>query len=361
MRTGPTPIGLLAVALGVSAACLLRFIGIVLVPVTAVSVFVACADRGLLRAVSIGAVTALAACAGAAAAALRNMVIGAPAFGSRTSSGYTVVQAVADLLSTLGTYLLGPAGSAIAVIAGLVVVALIAAGAIGLLRAGAAERNASLPVLLFIGGYGALLMAIMLSIGLEHIDARYLSPVYGPTVVLVVAGARSVLRSAGTAARRPEQAQERTGRAGAAAWSIRAALIVIAVAFVTGNAAAGVRAAVHNARVGVGYESVYVVPSPLVVAAGNVAGKLITNDPVLVYWVTGRHPIPGRAALSQNSAAVLREKVSSGAVTYYAYFRFPRTTQGTEKDDLAQAGIVLHEVADFKDGTLYALTVGAAP
>jgi hypothetical protein len=62
-----------------------------------------------------------------------------------------------------------------------------------------------------------------------------------------------------------------------------------------------------------------------------------------------------------NVASALRERVAGGAVTYYAHFFNTGTMQGVSKEDLSQAGVVLHEAARYQDGILYELTVGPAP
>jgi hypothetical protein len=90
---------------------------------------------------------------------------------------------------------------------------------------------------------------------------------------------------------------------------------------------------------------------------------MVTDDPILVYWVSGREPIVSRAVLLQsgNVASALRERVAAGDLTYYAYFYGALTLQGLSKVDLRQAGVVLHEVASYQDGILYSLTLGPVP
>ena len=122
----------------------------------------------------------------------------------------------------------------------------------------------------------------------------------------------------------------------------------------------GIGIAVQNGRSGVGYNWVQLRSSQLTLLAGSFSEHMVTNDPILVYWVSGRQPILGNAALSQSGdlGSAMRESVASGAVTHYVYFFNPMTSQGVSKEDLSKAGIVLHEEAEYPDGTLYQLTVG---
>lgn len=365
IRRGPTPLGVLAVAVSVSLACSLRYIGVVLIPVTGISLFVAAANRGVVRGLSIGAIGALASTGGALAVALRNIIdLGAPPFGPRSASHYSLIQAAGDSLSTLGHFVLTSAGLQESILAGLLVVGLLVAGAISLARDGSWNDVQSTPVLLFISGYTVLLVASELTTGLEPIDERYLSPVFGSVIVLVVAGVRTLFRSARFATCSP--ARRGAGRLvpRLTGWSLRLVMAAVGIVFLVGNATGDISLAVLDKGGEVGYNSVQVRSSQLALLAGrSLSGHMVTNDPVLVYWVSGHQPILGHAALSQTGslASALRQRAATGALTCYAYFFNSRTTQGVSKADLQRAGLVLHQTARYSDGVLYALTVGPAP
>jgi hypothetical protein len=140
-------------------------------------------------------------------------------------------------------------------------------------------------------------------------------------------------------------------------------VVALGIVFLVGNATGGIGVATRDASDGVGFNSAALRSSQLALTAGSLPGQMVSNDPVLVYWVSGLHPISSHAALLQagNAASTLRDRVASGAVTYYAYFFIARTAQGVSKEELAQAGVVLNEAARYQDGILYTLTVGPEP
>ena len=362
-QRGPSWIGVLAVAAGVSFACSLRYVGVVLVPVTGISLFVAAADRGIVRGLVAGVLGALVSAIGALAVILRNIELGAPAFGSRTVSMYSLKRAATDTLSTLGHYLLTSAGERLSIVAGLLVVALLAAGAIALAREGPEVRRAIVPILMFVGGYFTLLVGSEMTTNLNSIDPRYLSPLSGPIAVLVVAGVRALMRSARLVPW--SRVPGRAGRLGPrlADRSLRGAVAVVVIAFVFGNATSAIHAVARDASDGVGDNAAAKRSSQLAPVAASLSEYMVTDDPILVYWVSGREPIVSRAVLLQsgNVASALRERVAAGDLTYYAYFYGALTLQGLSKVDLRQAGVVLHEVAGYRDGILYSLTLGPVP
>jgi 4-amino-4-deoxy-L-arabinose transferase-like glycosyltransferase len=363
VQRGPSWLGVIAVAAGVSFACSLRFVGVVLIPVTGISLFIASADRGVARGLVLGAIGALGSAIGALAAVLRNLDLGAPAFGPRSESTYSLTKAGTDTLSTLGHGLITSAVPPLSLVAGAVVVGLVAVGAIALGREGLQERRALAPILLFVLGYFVLLVFSEMTTNLNAINDRYLSPLFGPIALFAVAGVRGLWRGARLVPW--SRAGERAGRVGPrlTAWSFVAVVAGIGIAFLVGNARGGIRAAVRDASDGVGYNAAVIRSSQLAPAAASLSEHLVSNDPVLLYWASGRGPITSRAALLRtgNLASVLRGRVTDGAVTHYAYFYNTPTMQGVSKADLRQAGVILTEVARYQDGVLYSLTLGPVP
>jgi hypothetical protein len=361
-QRGPTWSGALAVAVLVSYACLLRYIGAVLIPVTGLSVLVAAADRGVIRGLLLGAASALASAVGEFAVILRNLGLGAPAFGPRSDSTYSLPRAFADALSTIGHDLLVSAGLRTSIAAGVLLVGLTVAGAIVLARRTGRERRAGVPILLFAVFYFALLVYGEMTTNLDGINYRYMSPLYGVMAVLVVAGVQALLRVPAQVPRLAFRSGD--GRLGSrlTVWAFRAATAALALVFFASNASNSLSVATKDAS-GVGYNARRVQVSQLAPVAAAYAGHLLTNDPVRLYWVTSRQPLVSCQSLWQTGDLVsaIRDEVGKRGMTYYAWFSDVSSTQGVAKADLAIAGLALHQIARYEDGILYQLTVGPEP
>jgi 4-amino-4-deoxy-L-arabinose transferase-like glycosyltransferase len=363
IRGGVTAMSVVAVAAGVAVACSLRFMGVVLIPVVGVSLLLATADRSPARSLAIAAIGSLASAVGEIALLVRNVAMGAPPFGPRSTSLSSPIQVAIDALSTLGQYVYSPAGSQESVLLGLLLVGLFAGGAVVIARGATGERRAAVPVFLFVCGYVALLVYSELTVDLEAIHERYLVPVLAPMLILVAAFIGRAFRSfrfiVGSTARR--LAGGSTLRP--ADWSFRAAAAAALVAFMFGSLSLSAQIAMFDRKHGVGYNALEVRASLLARDAGSLSPHVATNEPVLVYWISGRHPIMGNQALSQTGDLVsgVRDRVASGDLTYYAWFRSAATSQGLSQETLREAGVVLHETASYPDGILFELSLAPMP
>jgi len=186
--------------------------------------------------------------------------------------------------------------------------------------------------------------------------------VLAPTALLVVAGLRELWQLAGGSAGLRLGAPAWPARR-IAAWCLVGILAMSGLLYVASQGAEVVDYAMSAARSGVGYNSVELRSSQLARAAGALppGAGLVTNDPVLVYWVSDRHPIPSIQSLSLGGdpGRKIRDGVSAGTLTYYAEFRKAHTAQGVPADDLSRWGIVLRDPVTYSDGTLYRMTLAS--
>jgi len=150
--------------------------------------------------------------------------------------------------------------------------------------------------------------------------------------------------------------------------SLQATLAAIGIVLVATNVTTGITYAVRAGVEGVGYNSLQLRSSSLAAAAAKLPAdsRVVSNDPSLVYRVSGRQPIfggPGLMPLSTPDAP-MRATMADGRVTYLAYFfQTPQTGVAVSIDRLRgeylrQQGIVLRETARYSDGSLFTLTLG---
>lgn len=261
-----------------------------------------------------------------------------------------------DLLSTVGQWVVVPAGVRPTAVIGLIVVTVAAAGIVLLARR--PGPRTWVPLVAFVGSYLALLLASALMSSIEPIGYRYMSPIFGPIAIMVTAGLEALWTHT--------QVDRDTRRARRhAARLARAAVILVGLAFIGSNMLADVGFAAASSRSGVGFNSDEVQSSELAAAVGELPSKggVASNDPITIYWVSGRQPIIGRGQSfgAPGLVQMISAKVVSGDLAYYAHFKEPRTNQGISIGDLRQAGLVLNEVARYRDGVLYALSPEPQP
>ncbi len=187
------PWWLVSLALTVSAATTLRYIGFTLIPMAVLAACLASRGRSMAILLRSALLSGVGASVGLAAVALRNVQLGSAPLGERVPGGLTVSDVAADTLGVWGSYLIPfqPEGP-VQVAVGLVVPALAVLGGV------ATVRRRSLPglfLLIFTCGFVATLIYSEFATWIEPISLRLLAPVFPPTVVLAVLGVSWLCRS----------------------------------------------------------------------------------------------------------------------------------------------------------------------
>ncbi|MGI8613954.1 MAG: hypothetical protein ACR2KL_08460 [Nocardioidaceae bacterium] len=275
LTTGP----LIVLTAAAGVAQLLRFTGVVLVPITGLIVVVAFRSRGpaaaLVRAAGAAALTAL----GAVVVATLNVLSGNAAAGTRSrTSFYNPLELLEQLVQTVGGYLtddLTPPTARIVI--GALLLVLLGAGLTLSLRGGW-RRVLDAPALLivvFTAGYVGFLILSELVTVLNPIEKRLLAPAFAPLVVCVLLAVQTLSRHLAVASR-------------ARAVGGLASLVVVALlAVATGSWA------VDAGRLGLRYNAVALRAAPWIEAVDvlPLGVPVISNDPYGVRWLTGREPV----------------------------------------------------------------------
>ncbi len=353
IRNGMSISGVVAVAACVSLACSLRFMGLALLPVVGISLLTAEYRQGLLRALTATAAAVALAGIGAVVVVLRNLILVGSLTGSSSTSSETLRHAVRTILATIGDWIAPDArvGLAVAVLAGIAIIGMATVGMFFLARS-VATRRLAVPLVAFIASYPFVLLVSSLRVNVD-LDFRTVAPLMPPVAIVVVAGMwnLSLLATRGRSRR----------------WASMGLSVVWLAAigvYLAGNTLASVSFALEMGRSGAGYNSVQKLSSQLARAAGSFASApgLLTNDPQHVYWVTGRHPIPGGVALAKtgDAAAAVRAQIEAGTITHFADFTDSRTLQGISAERLRSWGVLLEDPVSYPEGTLYRLTVSPA-
>jgi hypothetical protein len=351
---GPRHVNVAVLVTLVSLAGTTRFLGLFLIPLAAIGVWLAALPSGRGRALVLGALAGVLSATGSVAVVLRNLSLDVGHFGPRGTSTDTLLSALVGTLKTVGHYVIPFVPEPIAVVLGLLLGAVAAAGAVLVLLKRRSDPRIMLLLLMFIGGYVTLLVMSLLSTAVDPVNARYLSPMVAPLAILGVVGGVSLAGSFSDRRGLPN----RTKRARV----LRGALVGLAAIFLAVNVVADIRQAVISARLGVGYNRADVLSSPLAAAVTALPREatVTSNDPIAVYWVSGRSPVSGRWVLLRHGGLDrLRSELAAGTSVYYAWFLDQRTAQGVAPEELERAGLTLSELARYADGTLFELQEAA--
>ena len=361
IQNGTSTSGVIAVAACVSMACSLRYIGIALLPVVGVSLLTGEARRGLPQALGRAAAVVALSGIGIAVLALRNLTLVGSLLGSSSRSSASLRPLIRTTLANLGGWIAADArvGTTVAVFVGAAILGMAIVGVFFLARNVALWRVA-VPLVAFIASYLIVLVISLLSVN-ALLDFRYLAPLLPPMAILVVVAVSSLWSLATRPMPRADGNQPSRVRR-LASVVLGATSIVVVGVYLAANASGSVSFALRMGRSGGGYNSDQKLESPLARAAGSVPGTpgLLTNDPQRVYWITGRDPILGRAALAKsgNPAETVRAGIEAGTLTHFAEFNDSRTTQGVSKNELAAWGVVLVDPLNYPEGILYRMTIG---
>jgi hypothetical protein len=352
-----------AVAVLVTVACSVRYIGVALIPVVGLSLLVAEARRGLPQALAISALGTALSSVGAAAVMLRNLIVVGSATGSWVTSQVSPAHLLRKILGAIGQWIVPGATltSGVALVVGIAIVAAAAYGAFCLARTDGVRRQA-VPLLVFVASYLGVLVVGELKVD-GFIDYRYLAPMLVPMTLLVVAGVWNLWRLAAGPGARPVGPGPRSAIRQAAAVVLVVAVVAVGGVYGVSNARKSVTWAYQVGQSGFGYNSAEVRASKLAAFAGALPTStgLLSNDPMIIYWVTGRHPIPSSSLLAKASdpGGAVRAKITAGTLTYYVEFTKPQTAQGVSADTLRGWGVALGDPVSYPDGTLYRMS--AAP
>ena len=356
------------VAVAVSAATLVRYVGFVLIPVAGLGAWLAMrAGRASARWRTV-AVIMLASSAGLLVAVVRNLALGSGALGERYPAARSLQGAISDTVLQLGSYVAPPESTMLTVEAGVVVVVLLITGAwLALVR-----RNAQVTL---IAGYVAVYWAAMLwsqaTTRLDSATDRLAFPVFAPMVILVIYAVVALADAIVDQARRffaesPSRSLRSNGPtvARVVTWVVIGALAVGALGL---SLVHGVRFVRSTDEERLSLASASTLASPLAQAASVLPGApgLASNDPWRVYWVAGRGPVlplppdPAEwpAERVARDLALLQTRVADGSVTYVAVFNGGQASLSVA--DLAAEGLVLTQEATFADGTLYRVVAAA--
>jgi hypothetical protein len=356
------------VAVAVSAATLVRYIGFVLIPVAGLGAWLAMrAGRASARWRTV-VVIMLASSLGLLTAVARNLSLGSGALGERYPAARSLQGAISDTVLQLGSYVAPPESTMLTIEAGVVVVVLLITGAwLALVR-----RNAQVTL---IAGYVAVYWAAMLwsqaTTRLDSATDRLAFPVFAPMVILVIFAVVAVADAIVDHARRffaespsPRLRSNGPTTARVGAWVVIGALAVSALGL---SLLHGVRFVGSTDEERLSLASASSLASPLAQAVRDLPGApgLASNDPWRMYWVAGRGPVlplppdPAEwpAERVARDLALLQTRVADGSVTYVAVFKGGQASLSVA--DLAAEGLVLTPEATFADGTLYRVAAAA--
>jgi hypothetical protein len=353
------------VAVLVTAATLLRYVGLVLIVVAALGAWLAERARGQLHAIVFALITGAASSVGLLVVVIRNASLGAGLLGDRYPGTQTIQAAIADTVAMLGSYVAPPETTVLSAAVGAVVAVALFVGAwLAIIR----RDRPMLPVVAFVVLYWAAIWWSASSTRIDLASERLAAPAFAPMVVLGVFAVVAIGRAvAGQVATWLEGVSHSSVR-------VRGPRLVLPYVTVLGLAGLaailglsllhGVRYATHARDVGLGYNSEASLESPLAVGVDDLPGSpgVASNDPWHVYWVGDARPalhlppIPeewpeGRIAAD---LALLQADVANGSVTRVA--EFTDGQQSMDPDELAAAGLILTPEATLPDGQLYGIS-----
>lgn len=331
------------VVLGASAATMLRDVGVTLVPAIAVAVLLIYRASGWRAATARAAAVSVASCAGLAFVAIRNHLHGAGPLGPRYPSSVSFASAIKETLKPLGSYLV--AGHLSDHLSGFGAVL----AALAVIGVGTAIRRHDEPMAViatFAVSYWLLLWYSEATTAIDPIDPRLASPAMAPTILLATYAVTANLKEV---------------RQGALRHAALACFGAIAVVVMAVSAVADVKTARRDANQGIEYNSIVTLGSPLGQAVERLPGHagLASNNPKILYWVTGHGPVAQIPATGYyfppaESAAelrTLRSEIADGSVSYLAYFT--GGNPALQPPRLGQVGIRCTITLTVPDGTLW--------
>jgi len=304
------PRRLAAAAVLVGPAFLLRYVGLVLIPVGAVTVVLAAADRPWLRRAARGAVFVAVSAVVPVGWLARNRSVSGTLMGPRPASTSGLATNTRDAFVAMGSWVIRPVPSGL-----LLLVGVVAVGAIAVLTVLAARRadiepvwarpvsaagrdgDGSGPMTLvalatFSVAYAGYLVAARTVVEFDRLDSRLMLPLLVPLVVLGAAAADGVARTWIPVERRPV-----VGRAA----GVVVGVWLLSLLVVSANDARLQR------RDGAGYAGRAYADAALLTSlrASPPECELVSNDPEGLWYRTGLESTLGPAAGDQAGLAQL--------------------------------------------------------
>lgn len=350
-RQRTPPWWVVSIAVVVSAATTVRYIGFTLIPMAALAAALASRNRGMFVGVRSVLITGFSASVGLGLVAVRNLHLGSDPLGPRAPSGLTVSSVVTDTLSVLGSYLVPfDSSSTVRMWCGIVAVGLVALGGV------VACRRRSMPGVylgIFICGYLATLIYSEFATVIQPVNERLLAPVLPAMVVLAILG---LSRPAG----RPDHAYRGVGLLTRVRRLVAWCVLIF---MLTTSSMSSVAFALETSRSGLGYNSRSSRDSPTAQAVLDLpadAGLAAMNGP-RVYMATRRQPIlevPFTNFFSRPETLAprlrkLKADVQSGRVDYLVYFNSDRANRVVTPRQLAESGMQLRKIGDYRDGEVW--------
>lgn len=338
------------VGLLVSAASLLRFVGVTLLPAIFVGAFVANKKNGLRASIWSSFIAVLIASLGVLISVARNISLGAPPFGYRYPSDVQIISVAKAAIISLGKSLMPISRTdqysmTLLTLVGLLYFLLFL---IGLISVVAYRHNKLAAISIFSAVYWLILLRSQFTTRIDPIDTRYLSPVYVPMLILAAYGIDKIafwtthkLRSRPAPLIPPNKF---------------AALCLAAL--IGMNLFSLSRASVNSLFSGIAFNDNIAKPSELASALTTLpSGAFYCNNPYRCYWHARimpirEAPIRGHYWSPEGVEKALRELAarSKNETIYLVLFKDDQQTVSLA--ELEARGIHFKPYAKYRDGQI---------
>jgi len=276
MRAGswwiPVAVGTL-----ITATTMYRYVGIVALPVLALGVAYAATSKRITKGVSVLLIGSI----GIAFSAGRNLLYGAPALGERYPGSIESQGALLGLVKLWGEYVAPSITTSLTVVAGSIVLVLIAVGVWTVLI----DRNGpGILIASYVVIYWVAILVSQVGTRLDVATERFGAPALAPSVVLVLLAARGLIRSMS------RQVGSALGRDSSGVHRVLASLSIVVLVGVVGlSILHAIRFVSEGTSGGLGLDSVAAGDRALSRAARDIPmGTVIaSNDPWQVWWERG--------------------------------------------------------------------------
>lgn len=182
---------LVATGLLISAAFAVRYVGLLMLPVVAVGIWWANSDAPVgLRIRRLG-VSVVVGSLAPVVVITRNLMVGSAPLGDRLGGGRTIQSSSVEFVEVIGTYVLPRESSSLAVVAGILMCVLVC---LALWQATLSRDHTTMVVGLYVTLFAGFMVVSQASTRLDAPSARLLAPLLPAFSVLLMLGARAMLR-----------------------------------------------------------------------------------------------------------------------------------------------------------------------